>query len=82
MIKGLALRPGVPDAAAVLRSLLGVIAVGVVAAQWGPPGAPTAAAAAGAVTGAVALQESPRARVQLAVGASTVLGCAAFIGAA
>ena len=82
MIKGLALRPGVPDAAAVFRSLLGVIAVGVVAAQWGPPGAATAAAAAGAVTGAVALQESPRARVQLAVGASTVLGFAALIGAA
>ena len=49
MIKGLALRPEVPDVAAVLRSLLGVIAVGVIAAQWGPPGAAAAAAAAAVV---------------------------------
>ena len=82
MIKGLALRPEVPDVAAVLRSLLGVIAVGVIAAQWGPPGAAAAAAAAAGVTGAVALQESPRARVQLVVGAAAVLGWAALLGAA
>lgn len=81
MIKGLALRPALPDPAAVLRSLLGVVAVAVVAVRWGPPGAPTAAAAAAAITGAVALQDSPRARVQLAIGAAGVFGAAVLTGA-
>ena len=51
MIKGLTL-PEVPDPAAVLRSLLGIVAVTVIAVNWGPGGSATAVAGAAAIAGA------------------------------
>ncbi|MDY6997430.1 MAG: FUSC family protein [Actinomycetota bacterium] len=80
MFKGLAQLPAMPDAAAVLRSLLGVIAVAVVAVRWGPPGSATAAAGAAAVAGAVALQDSPRRRIPIVAGTAAVLGGAVLLG--
>ncbi len=70
-----------PDVAAVLRSLLGVVAVAVVALHWGPPGSATAAAVAAAIAGATALQDSPRGRILLVVGVSLLMGSAVLLGA-
>ncbi len=81
MIKGFALAPAVPDPGAVLRTLLGVVAIAVAAMHWGPPGSATAAAGAATIAGAVALQDSPRRRIPLVVGTSVVLGVAVGLGA-
>lgn len=70
-----------PDPAAVLRSLLGVVAVAVIALRWGPPGSATAVAGAAAIAGAVALQDSPRRRVLLVVGTAALMGAAVLVGA-
>ncbi|MGB0970496.1 MAG: FUSC family protein [Mycobacterium sp.] len=80
MLKGLTL-PALPDFAAVVRSLLGVVAVAVVALNWGPSGSATAITAAAAIAGATALQDSPRGRVLLVVVVSLVMGCAVLLGA-
>ena len=80
MIKGLTL-PEVPDPAAVLRSLLGVVAVAVIAVNWGPMGSATAVAGAAAIAGATALQDSPRARIPLVAAVSALLGVAVLLGA-
>ncbi len=80
MLKGLTL-PVVPDPAAVLRSLLGVMVIAVVALNWGPAGSATAVAAAAAITGATALQDSPRGRVPLVVMVSVLMGFAVLLGA-
>ncbi|MDZ4269617.1 MAG: FUSC family protein [Mycobacterium sp.] len=81
MIKGLTLRPAMPDIGAVLRSLLGVVAVTLFALSWGPPASATATAVAAAVAGATALQDSPRGRILLVVGVSVLMGFAVLLGA-
>ena len=81
MIKGLTLRPAMPDIGAVLRSLLGVVAVTLFALSWGPPASATATAVAAAVAGATALQDSPRGRILLVVGVSVLMGSAVLLGA-
>ena len=80
MLKGLTL-PAVPDLAAIVRSLLGVVAVAVVALNWGPSGSATAITAAAAIAGATALQDSPRGRILLVVVVSLLMGCAVLLGA-
>ena len=80
MLKGLTLAV-VPDSAAVLRSLLGVMAVAMVALRWGPPGSTTAAAVAAAIAGATALQDSPPGRIPRVVAVSFLMGFAVLLGA-
>lgn len=80
MLKGLTL-PAVPDFAAIVRSLMGVVAVAVVALNWGPSGSATAITAAAAIAGATALQDSPRGRILLVVVVSLLMGCAVLLGA-
>jgi uncharacterized membrane protein YccC len=71
-----------PDAGAVVRSLLGVLAVaGIGLLTVGAAGA-TAAAGAAAIAGAMALRDSPRGRIPLVVGVSIALGAAVLLGAA
>ncbi len=81
MIKGLALRPLLPDLAALLRSLAGVAVVAVVAVQWGPPGSAPAVVGTAAVAGATAFQDSPRSRVPLVYLVSALAGLAVLVGA-
>lgn len=73
--------PVVPDLAAVVRSLLGVLAVAVATLNWGPPGSATAVTAAAAIAGATALQDSPRGRIPLVVAVSALMGFAVLLGA-
>ncbi|MGB1225745.1 MAG: FUSC family protein, partial [Mycobacterium sp.] len=80
MLKGLTL-PVVPDLAAVLRSLLGVMVVAAVAFNWGPAGSATAVTAGAAMAGATALQDSPRGRIPLVVMVSVLMGLAVLLGA-
>ena len=80
MLKGLTL-PVVPDLAAVLRSLLGVVVVAVVALNWGPSGSATTVATAAAIAGATALQDSPRGRIPLVAVVSLLMGFAVLLGA-
>jgi uncharacterized membrane protein YccC len=85
--KGLAMKflarwPSMPDAGAVVRSLLGVLVVaGVGLSTVGAAGA-TAAAGAAAIAGATALRDSPLGRIPLVVGVSVALGVAVLLGAA
>ena len=69
-----------PDAGAVARSLLGVLAMAMVALYVGSPSAAMLAAGAGAIAGASALQETPNRRVSLVVAVSLELGVAVFLG--
>ena len=80
MFKGLTL-PVVPDLAAILRSLLGVVAVAVAALNWGPAGFASVITAAAAVVGATALQDSPRGRLPLVVAVSLLMGFVVLLGA-
>lgn len=73
--------PVIPDLTAVLRSLLGVVAVAVFALNWGPSGSATAVTAAAAIVGATALQDSPRGRIPLVVVVSLLMGFAVLLGA-
>ncbi|BBX16384.1 hypothetical protein CRI77_23065 [Mycolicibacterium duvalii] len=77
---GRALRPVIPDPV-LLRCLLGVAAVTVPAAIWGPPGSAYAAGGAAAVAAAAALRDSPRNRIPLVAGISLMLGGAVLVGA-
>lgn len=81
MIKGLGLRPVLPDAAAASRSLAGVAVIAVAAVQWGPAGSATAAVGTAAVAGATAFQDSPRSRVPLVYLVSGLSGVAVTLGA-
>lgn len=81
MIKGLALRPVMPDLAAMLRSLVGVAVIAAIAVRWGPPGSATAAVGAAAIAGATALVDSPRHRVPLVLLVSALTGLAVLLGA-
>ncbi|MGB2922934.1 MAG: FUSC family protein, partial [Mycobacterium sp.] len=79
MLKVLTL-PVVPDLAAVLRSLVGVLAVALVAWNWGPVGSGTAAAGAAAIAGVTALQDSPRGRIARVVAVSLLMAVAVLLG--
>jgi uncharacterized membrane protein YccC len=78
--KGLGLRLHLPDNGAVARSLLGVLAFAAIALYWGPPGAATSAAAAGAIAGAIALQDNPLGRIPIVLAVSLELGVAVLAG--
>jgi uncharacterized membrane protein YccC len=79
VIKGLALRPTMPDVGGVVRSLLGVLLVAAAGLHWGGTSAATAAAGAAAIAGATALQDSPRGRIALVMGVSVVMGGAVLL---
>ena len=80
VIKGLGLRLNLPDNGAVARSLLGVLVLSAVALLWGPAGAATSTAAAGAIAGAIALQDNPLGRIPIVVAVSVELGIAVLAG--
>src|SRR6476659_3218394 len=80
VIKGLGLRLNLPDNGAVARSLLGVLVLTAVALLWGPAGAATATAAAGAIAGAIALQDNPLGRIPIVLAVSVELGAATLVG--
>ena len=81
MIKGLALRPSVPDFGAVARSLLGVLVIAAIGLWVVGPTAAMAAAGAATIAGATALQDSPHGRIPLVVGVSVAMGLAVLVGA-
>ena len=78
--KGLGLRLNLPDNGAVARSLLGVLVLTAAALLWGPAGAATSTAAAGAIAGAIALQDNPLGRIPIVVAVSAELGIAVLAG--
>jgi hypothetical protein len=80
VIKGLGLRLNLPDNGAVARSLLGVLVLTAVALLWGPAGAATSTAAAGAIAGAIALQDNPLGRIPIVLAVSVELGIAVLAG--
>src|SRR6185503_4719622 len=65
---------------AVARSLVGVLVLTTAALLWGPAGAATSTAAAGAIAGAIALQDSPLGRIPIVLAVSVELGMAVFAG--
>nr|WP_102143837.1 FUSC family protein [Mycobacterium sp. QGD 101] len=69
-----------PDIGAVMRSLLGVLAVTALALVWGSDVSAMWALGAGAVAGAIALQDSPGGRVPIVVTASLQMGAAVLLG--
>jgi uncharacterized membrane protein YccC len=79
VIKGLILRPAMPDVGGVVRSLLGVLLVAGAGLHWGGPSMAGAAAGAAAIAGATALQDSPRGRLPLVMGVSVVMGVAVLL---
>ncbi len=80
MSKGLGLRLNLPDNVAVARSLLGVLVLTAAALFWGPPGAATSVASAGALAGAIALQDNPLGRIPIVSAVSVELGVAVLAG--
>ncbi|MCV7298717.1 FUSC family protein [Mycobacterium barrassiae] len=76
-----ALRPPSPDVGAVVRSLLGVLAMAALALAVDSGAAAVWAAAAGVVCASIALQDSPGGRVQLVVIVAVQMGAAVFVGA-
>lgn len=78
--KGLGLRLNLPDNGAVARSLVGVLVLTAAALLWGPAGAATSTAAAGAIAGAIALQANPLGRIPTVVVVSVELGLAVLAG--
>ncbi|MGX9791986.1 FUSC family protein [Mycobacterium sp. MMS18-G62] len=76
-----ALRLTTPDIGAVSRSVLGVLAIAAVALAWGSGSAAVWAAAAAAIAGGIALQDSPGGRVPLVIVISIQMGAAVFLGA-
>ena len=75
-----ALRPPTPDIGAVARSLLGVLAMALLALALDTGAAAVWVAGAGVVCGAIALQDSPGGRVQLVVIVALQMGGAVFVG--
>jgi hypothetical protein len=80
VIKALGLRLHLPDNGAVARSLLGVLVLTAAALLWGPVGAATSTAAAGAIAGAIALQDNPLGRIPIVLAVSVELGIAVLLG--
>lgn len=76
-----ALRPTMPDVGAVTRSLLAALAMAAIALLW--DSGPTAVwvMGAAAITGAIALQDSPGGRISLVIVVSVELSAAVFLGA-
>jgi uncharacterized membrane protein YccC len=79
--KGLGLRLNLPGNGAVARSLLGVLVLTAAALLWAPAGAATSTAAAGAIAGAIALQDNPLGRIPIVLAVSAELGVAVLAGA-
>ncbi|WP_442791758.1 FUSC family protein [Mycolicibacterium sp. ND9-15] len=75
-----ALRPTVPDAGAVARSLLGVLAVAAIALLWDSGATAVWAAGAAVVAGAIALQDSPGGRATRVLVVAVEMGVAVLIG--
>ena len=80
MTKSLGLRLHLPDNGAVARSLLGVLILAAIALYWGPVGAATSTAAAGAIAGAIGLQDNPLGRIPIVLAVSVELGAAVLAG--
>lgn len=76
-----ALQLTTPDAGAVSRSMLGVLAVVAVAVASGSASAAVWAAGAAAIAGAIALQDSPAGRVPLVMAVSLQMGAVVLLGA-
>ncbi|HXO54694.1 MAG TPA: FUSC family protein, partial [Mycobacterium sp.] len=76
-----ALRVTAPDAGAVSRSLLGVLAMVAVALESSSPLAAVWAAGAAAIAGSIAMQDSPAGRVPLVVVVSLQMGAVVLLGA-
>jgi uncharacterized membrane protein YccC len=76
-----ALQRTTPDVGAVSRSMLGVLAVVAVAVASGSPSAAVWTAGAGAIAGAIALQDSPAGRVPLVMVVSLQMGGVVLLGA-
>ncbi|MBU9765233.1 FUSC family protein [Mycobacterium sp. TNTM28] len=75
-----ALRLSTPDAGAVVRSLIGVLAVTAVALAWGSGATAMWTLGGGVIAGAIALQRSPGGRVPLVVTGSVELAIAVLLG--
>lgn len=75
-----ALRLNTPDAGAVIRSLIGVLAVTAVAVAWGSGATAMWTLGGGVIAGAIALQRSPGGRVPLVVTGSVELAIAVLLG--
>ncbi len=69
-----------PGVGAVVRSLLGVLALTAAALYWISPTAAMWTAGAGIITGAIALQDTPGRRLPIVVIASAEVGAAALLG--
>lgn len=76
-----ALRPTLPDVGAVVRSLLAALAVAAVALLWDSGATAVWVMAAGAIAGAIALQDSPGGRISLVVVVSVEMAAAVLLGA-
>lgn len=74
-----ALRLSTPDAGAVARSLIGVLAVTAVALAWGSGATAMWTLGGGIIAGAIALQRSPGGRVPLVVTGSVELAIAVLL---
>ncbi|KUI22674.1 fusaric acid resistance protein [Mycobacterium sp. GA-1285] len=75
-----ALRPAMPEPWAVARSLLGVFAVAAITLLWDSGTTAVWVAGAGAVAGAVALQDSPGGRIARVLVVAVEMGMAVFLG--
>lgn len=75
-----ALRLNTPDAGAVARSLIGVLAVTAVALAWGSGATAMWTLGGGVIASAIALQRSPGGRVPLVVTGSVELAIAVLLG--
>ncbi|WP_280830880.1 FUSC family protein [Mycolicibacterium frederiksbergense] len=75
-----ALRLSTPDAGAVARSLIGVLAVTAVALAWGSGATAMWTLGGGVIAGAIALQRSSGGRIPVVVTASVELAIAVLLG--
>ncbi|KUI21357.1 fusaric acid resistance protein [Mycobacterium lehmannii] len=75
-----ALRPAMPEPWAVVRSLLGVLVMASIALLWESGATAVWVAGAGAVAGAVALQDSPGGRIARVLVVAVQMGVAVFLG--
>ncbi|MGY4650983.1 FUSC family protein [Mycobacterium sp. URHB0021] len=76
-----AVRLTTPDAGAVARSMLGVLAMASIGLACNVAPAAVWGAGAAAIAGAIGLQDSPAGRVPLVLGVSIQMGAAVFLGA-
>lgn len=76
-----ALRPTMPDAGAVARSLSAALAMAAIALLWDSGATAVWVMGAAAIAGAVALQDSPGGRITLVIVVSVQMAAAVFVGA-